>query len=433
MTVHGAVDQVTTHNHAHPAFGHGGDDGHGHPHTHAAGTASHDHEHEHDALAAEITDWALGRAGSALAAQPAAARDGAGCGCGPAPALEGVVMDVGPAHFTATDERAAVDNSTWDGGAAMSSCASGSAPASCYSRICAGRRTGDPALQSTWALPHHKHPGDPPNAAGVRNALSRLPQTDGLINKKAAQQHLEAHLSAINANDQAAGSARMRSAAIHEGQVPEIPNSTGRMQAFPAAHLRAQQVAMDGQSYYHVQGYATVFNAGYEMYDMWGPYTEYVTEGALDSSLARAELDTSFLTNHRGVTMARTTATFRDGTKRLTLTKDGLGLAVDAYLNAGREDVRTLVSAIDDELVTEMSFAFWLKGGHWDEDFEQFYIDEADIHRGDVSAVNYGANPYTSVAARATEILAALDHLPAGAARAAMQRLQGRPDVMVAF
>jgi hypothetical protein len=344
-----------------------------------------------------------------------------------------VVLDVGQAHFDPPGQRASVDNTTWDGPAAMSACASSTAPASCYSRICAGRRTGDTSKQGTWALPHHKHPGEPPNAAGVRNALSQLPKTDGLINKAAAQQHLEAHLSAINAKDQTAGAARMRAAAIREQQGPAVPNNGGRMQAFPAAHLRAQQVSIDGQTYYHVQGYATVFDAGYEMYDMWGPYTEYVQGGALDSSLSRSDLDTAFLTNHRGVTMARTTATFRDGTRRLQLVKDGQGLAVDAYLNAGREDVRTLVSAIDDELVTEMSFAFWLRGGHWDDDYEEFFIDDADIHRGDVSAVNYGANPYTSIAARASEILADLDHLPAGAARAAMQRLQARPDVMVAF
>ena len=97
-------------------------------------------------------------------------------------------------HF----EHRAVDNSGWDGGAAMSNCASSSTPASCYGSICAGRKAGDPALQSSWALPHHKSPGSPPNAAGCRNAMSRLSQTEGLTNASAARSHLEAHMRQIN-------------------------------------------------------------------------------------------------------------------------------------------------------------------------------------------------------------------------------------------
>ena len=66
----------------------------------------------------------------------------------------------------------AVDEGAWDGNAAMSYCAQSDDPAAAYAAICAGRREGDPALQSTWALPHHSEPGDPPNADGVRNSLS---------------------------------------------------------------------------------------------------------------------------------------------------------------------------------------------------------------------------------------------------------------------
>lgn len=97
-------------------------------------------------------------------------------------------------HF----ETAAVDSTAWDGGAAMSHCASSSTPASCYSAICAGKRAGDTAEQSTWALPHHKTPGGPPNAAGVRNALARLGSTQGLTNQAAAKAHLEAHMKAVS-------------------------------------------------------------------------------------------------------------------------------------------------------------------------------------------------------------------------------------------
>jgi hypothetical protein len=68
-----------------------------------------------------------------------------------------------------------------------------------------------------------------------------------------------------------------------------------------------------------------------------------------------------------------------------------------------------------------------LEEGWWSEDFTTFKITKLDIHRGDVSAVNYGANPYTSIAARSREILADLEQLPEGAKRAALARLT--PDV----
>jgi phage head maturation protease len=92
---------------------------------------------------------------------------------------------------------AEIDQGAWDGPAAMSACAGSDDPAAAYEAICAGRREGDPALQSSWALPHHSHPGDPPNADGVHAALSRLPQTQGLTNEEAAHSHLEAHMAAI--------------------------------------------------------------------------------------------------------------------------------------------------------------------------------------------------------------------------------------------
>jgi len=90
--------------------------------------------------------------------------------------------------------RAAVDNSNWDGAAAMKTCKT----AADYKAICAGQRAGDTSLRKTWALPHHKKPGAAPNADGVRNSLSRLPQTQGLINKAAAQKHLDAHMKVIS-------------------------------------------------------------------------------------------------------------------------------------------------------------------------------------------------------------------------------------------
>jgi phage head maturation protease len=98
-----------------------------------------------------------------------------------------------------TGERA-VDNSSWDGPAAMSRCAASSTPASCYGSICAARvSANDATTQAGWALPHHKNPGSPPNAKGVSSALGYLGRTDG-IDKAAARRHLEAHQASINAS-----------------------------------------------------------------------------------------------------------------------------------------------------------------------------------------------------------------------------------------
>ena len=76
-----------------------------------------------------------------------------------------------------------------------------------------------------------------------------------------------------------------------------------------------------------------------------------------------------------------------------------------------------------------MSFAFLLEEGWWSDDFTTFRISKLDIHRGDVSVVNYGANPYTSIEARQRETLADLEHAPVGVARAALARLAGRNDL----
>lgn len=112
----------------------------------------------------------------------------------------------------ATETRAAVDNSEWDGNAAMTSAKT----ASDYRSICAGEHTsGEPDERSHWALPHHKRPGAPPNAAGVRNALSRLPQTQNLKNRDAVRRHLEAHMASIRGTqNRTAEAVEIRSSSI---------------------------------------------------------------------------------------------------------------------------------------------------------------------------------------------------------------------------
>jgi HK97 family phage prohead protease len=358
-----------------------------------------------------------------------------------------------------TDEqhllRADVDHSEWDGPAAMSTCSKSDSPASCFNSICAGKKAGDPATQEAHALPHHKTAGGAPNATGVANALSRLPQTQGLTNADAAKAHLQAHMKSINpdydanaATDlaiaQRVQAAQQRSLAYAEAAASPLmslrttipqhrdllyPGGAWRATAGIPFETRSQIVNIDGRQYLEVEGYASTFNMGYEMWDMFGPFTEEMDPGAFDKSLA-AGPDVAFLVNHKGVSMARTPAMLGNGKPTLAVYADDIGLGMHAFLNYARQDVKDLAVALDDNVITEMSFAFMLNDGWWNQDFDKFRIMEADINRGDVSAVNYGANPYTTIAARAAEVAQSMVVLSMEAPVVARQ-LHARGDTLV--
>jgi hypothetical protein len=242
-----------------------------------------------------------------------------------------------------------------------------------------------------------------------------------------------------------AGAARMRREAIENTDVPGLKLArsaqpldvgTSRTLAFPAQltaglHRRgcsdtacecARAPQDDGDSLWHrLYGVASVVETPYEMWDMFGPYTEKVSSRAFEASLSR-QPDVAFLVNHKGLTMARTT----NATLKLSSSEDGL--ATEAWLNPLRTDVSDLMVAIKDGCVDQMSFAAMLQEGEWDDEYTTFTMLELDLHCGDVSAVNYGANPHTSISARAHRLLNEVDRLPSGAARAALNQLQARFD-----
>lgn len=188
------------------------------------------------------------------------------------------------------------------------------------------------------------------------------------------------------------------------------------------AQLRSQTVERDGKQFFELVGYASIVDRSYEMWDFFGPYSEKVAAGAFDATLA-AKPDVAFLINHTGLTLARTS----NGT--LELSADALGLRSTAWLNPQRDEARNLISAIEDKLITEMSFAFQIDDASWNEDFTEFTIERVNLDRGDTSAVNYGANPFTSIAARSQQVMRDLQQLPTGAARAALGLLQHRKDL----
>jgi HK97 family phage prohead protease len=202
---------------------------------------------------------------------------------------------------------------------------------------------------------------------------------------------------------------RLRSAA---------PLATARREPATGQQLRAEPVQRNGKAVLHTFGYFTAYGKPYPMWDNFGRYEELTARGSGRATLARKP-DLGFLINHTGLTMART----KNGS--LELREDDHGGYHDAWMNLDRLDVQTLKAAIDDGDIDEMSFAFYIPdgGGQWSEDFTRFEIQAYDLEKGDVSAVNYGANPYTDIAARSGEILRSLDALPAGARLEAAHRL----------
>ena len=230
-----------SHSHSHPAYGSQGDDGnHAHNHGHE-GDANHNHSH------ADIGAHVQGEAQGACCSMC-----GPDCACGgtanhvtDAADMHGDHQRVDPDgdgdcdacpdgdtdhdYWTASgkqikslpgkpvpgntldadsirdlirqmlrDAADGVDSSDWDASKAWANGAASDDPAAFYAGICAGEKSGDKSTQAAWALPYKYHPGDAPNAAGVKNALGRLPQTEGLTNAAEAKTKLQGLMKKIN-------------------------------------------------------------------------------------------------------------------------------------------------------------------------------------------------------------------------------------------
>ena len=146
-------------------------------------------------------------------------------------------------------------------------------------------------------------------------------------------------------------------------------------------------------------GYASVTDYQYPVYG--GPpygWNETISRGAFKKTLAE-DADVNFLINHDGMSLART----KSGT--LTLLEDKVGLRALADLDPDNPDVVRLRSAIKRGDVDEMSFGFRVTRDEWFDDEgrasndmvgTERRITEVNLNKGDVSAVNYGANDATS-------------------------------------
>jgi HK97 family phage prohead protease len=123
-----------------------------------------------------------------------------------------------------------------------------------------------------------------------------------------------------------------------------------------------------------------------------GRVQERVMPGAATPSLSRNP-DVIFTAEHdRSRAVARTPAS-------LTLHEDRTGLHYRATVDLNDPDATSIVSKIERGVFVESSFGFRVPegGDSWDSEFTQRTIHRVDLHRGDVSAVPYGASPTTSV------------------------------------
>lgn len=156
------------------------------------------------------------------------------------------------------------------------------------------------------------------------------------------------------------------------------------------AQLRAKATEGD---VVELAGYACVTESPYAMWDWYGEYTEVVSRGAFTKTLSESP-DVAYLLNHDGMTLART----KPGT--LDLSEDETGLLTAARVDTRVSVVRDMVIQVERGDLDEMSFAFRIVRGQWSPDYTEYRIDEVSLAKGDVSVVNYGANPATSVGLR---------------------------------
>lgn len=143
-----------------------------------------------------------------------------------------------------------------------------------------------------------------------------------------------------------------------------------------------------------VEGYAAVFN---EPTNIGDAFVEVIAPGAFRGAIERKD-DVEFLVNHGGLPLARTTA------GNLRLREDDRGLHIRAVLDPEDPDVQRLVPKMRGKMIDQMSFAFQATRQQWDEgsdDLPRRTVQDVILY--DVSAVNRGAYPQTSIALRSLE------------------------------
>lgn len=143
-----------------------------------------------------------------------------------------------------------------------------------------------------------------------------------------------------------------------------------------------------------VEGYAALFDTPT---DIGGVFIEQIERGAFRNALARGD-DVEFLINHGGLPIARSTA------GNLFLEEDDRGLKMRAQLDPSDPDVQRIIPKMRAGMLDQMSFAFQATGQRWDSPADGPDVRTiTDVMLYDVSVVNRGAYPDTSIALRSRD------------------------------
>jgi HK97 family phage prohead protease len=155
------------------------------------------------------------------------------------------------------------------------------------------------------------------------------------------------------------------------------------------------RAASDGMV--RVSGYAAVFNQPTNIGDV---FMEVIAPGAFRNAISRGD-DVEFLINHGGLPLARSTA------GNLSLREDDHGLHIEADLDPNDPDVARILPKMKRKgQLDQMSFAFQIPQGgqRWADVPDELPVRTVtDTLLFDVSIVNRGAYPTTSIGLRSLE------------------------------
>lgn len=286
----------------------------------------------------------------------------------------------------------------WDGPAAVAALGDDPSRAQINALFAIPRDT-----KSDSSLPHHSVSDGKVGAADEQGCIAAIGALNGSRGgvsasqeeKSKAYSHLASHLRSMGAgvpDKQFAACTPLEVRTQRRASMLRVPERLSLRFGASGLEMRAK-ASGTGTTSFHFTGYAAVFDYPFEMWDFWGErFLEIVNQGAFTRTLANS-CDVPFLIGHNdaGIPMART----KSGTMRLG--QDSHGLWVDAPdLDGSVEQVRALASAVERGDMDEMSCAFMTLQQIWSPDYEQRNLVEMDLHKGDVSAVVFGANDGTA-------------------------------------
>ena len=258
--------------------------------------------------------------------------------------------------------------------------------------------------------PHHDIggggvPGDA-NLKGVESAMAALNGAHGSGSmvpdsaRQAVWDHLAAHYE--DAGIDKADIPELKSGAPMQAPVRK-PRSRRelarqpeyRMFEVPQVEVRAGTGANDGLV--EVAGMVIRYDTPYEVYDMFGSFTETIHYGAAAPVLA-ANPDVRFLVNHTNMPLARTGAE-----ASLILEDSPEGLLVRALIDPRQSAANDLIVALERGTVNQMSVGMEVDptGDIWAGEDDWGMPNERDIFRlaniFDTSAVTFPASPTTTL------------------------------------